>query len=76
MFHRITLLIGDEDVHGDPADWNWETLDIAPFVYILNSSPISLDETPFDRDMVKEWEVEEKTNAKWYNKTFQRRPKA
>lgn len=75
QFHKVTMLIGDEDVHGDPAEWDWEALDIAPFVYIVESQPITRNETPFDQALIKEWEAEERFQKEWENRPTQRGPK-
>lgn len=76
-FHKVTMLIGDEDAYGDPGEWNWEVLDIAPFVYVLESLPITREETPFDQELIKEWEAEEEYEKRWdlAQKVHERKPR-
>lgn len=42
-FHRVTMVICDTDENGNPADWDWTRLEIAPLVWIEKSEEIPYD---------------------------------
>lgn len=61
-FHRVTMVICDTNENGDPADWDWDRLEVAPLLWIEKSEqvPYSQVQNAFDPEWYAEMVEQEK----------------